>query len=69
MNKFAWHLSAITPINEHFLRQTVFKGNAQFVILCNPQKSLVNVCLMKLLKSTVTKQVIMCFYNLGEKNF
>ena len=38
-------------------------------ILCNPQKSSVNVCLMKKLKSTVTKKVFVRFYNLGEKNF
>ena len=23
------------------------KGNSQFIFLCNPQKSLVNVCLLK----------------------
>ena len=33
-----------------------FKGNGQFIFLCNPQKSLVNVCLMKISKSTVTKK-------------
>ena len=44
-----------------------FKGNAQFLFLCNPQKSSVNVCPMKILKSTITKKVIVCFYNLGEK--
>ena len=27
----------------------VFKGNAQFIFLFNPQKSLVNVCFMKIL--------------------
>ena len=32
------------------------KGNAQFIFLCNPQKSSANVCLMKILKSTVTKK-------------
>ena len=48
---------------------TSFKGNVRFMFLCNPQKSLVNVCLMKILKSTVTKKVIVCFYNLGEENF
>ena len=32
----------------------IFKGNVQFIFLCNPQKSLVNVCLMNILKSTVT---------------
>ena len=33
-----------------------FKGNAQFIFLCNPKKSSVNACLMKILKSTVTKK-------------
>ena len=47
----------------------LIKGKAQFIFLCNPQKLLVNVCLMKILKSTVTKKVIECFYNLGEENF
>ena len=32
------------------------KGNAQFIFLCNPQKSSVNVCLMKILKITATKK-------------
>ena len=45
------------------------KENAQFIFLCNPQKSSVNVCLMKILKRTVTKKVIVCFYNFGEENF
>ena len=45
------------------------KGNVQFMFLCNPQKSLVNVCLMKILKRTVPKKVIVSFYNLGEENF
>ena len=45
------------------------KGNAQFILLCNSQKSLLNVCLMKVLKSTVTKKVILCFDNLDEKSF
>ena len=37
------------------------KGNAQFIFLCNPQKSSVNVCLMKILKSTVHKKSICVF--------
>ena len=43
--------------------------NAQFIYLCNPQKTSVNVCLMKILKSTGTKKLIVCFNNLGEENF
>ena len=46
-----------------------FKGKAQFIFLYNPQKSLVNVCVMKILKSTVTKKVNVCFHSLGEENF
>ena len=46
-----------------------FKGNAQFIFLCNLQKSLLNFCLIMILKSTVTKKVIMGFNNLGEENF
>ena len=56
--------------NKENLTYYFVKGNAQFIIfLCNPQKSSVNVCLMKILKSTVTKKVIVCFYDLGEENF
>ena len=29
--------------------QFIFNGNAQFIFLCKPKKSLVNVCLMKIL--------------------
>ena len=35
------------------------KGNAQFIFLCMPQKSSVNVCLMKILKSTVSFYLIL----------
>ena len=45
------------------------KGNAQFIFLCNPQKASVNVCFMKILKSTVIKKVIVCCNNLSEENF
>ena len=39
----------------------MFKGNAQFAFLRNPQKSLVNVCLMKIIKKHChIKQVIVC---------
>ena len=41
---------------------TVFKGNVQFILLCNPQKLSVNVGLMKKLKSILN-------INLGEDNF
>ena len=51
------------------IKKVCFKRNAQFGFLWKPQKLLFNVCLMKILKSTVTKKEIVCFYNLGEKNF
>ena len=34
------------------------KINAQFIYLCNPYKSLVNVCLMKILKNTVHRKIV-----------
>ena len=43
-----------------------FKGNTQFIFLYNPQKSLVNVCLMK---NTVTKKVIVFFMANVKKTF
>ena len=52
-----------------WLNKTNFKGKVQFIFLCNPQQSSANVCLMKKLKSTVTKKVIVCFYNFCEENF
>ena len=54
--------------NKVFVLSGHVKGNMQFLLLCNPQKSLVNVCFMKILKSTVTKKVIACFYSLGEES-
>ena len=47
----------------------IVKGSAQFLFLCNPQKSSVNVCLMTIIKNTVTNKVIVSIYNLAEKNF
>ena len=47
-----------------------FKGNAKFIFLFNPQISSLNVCLIKILKSTVTqKKIIVRFNNLREENF
>ena len=64
-------LSSIVIINLKFdlVNLKAFEGNAQFIFLWDSQKSSVNVCLMKILKSIVTKKVIACFYNLGEENF
>ena len=42
--------------------QNIIKGNVQFIFLCNPPKSLVKVCLMKLLKSTVHKKSNCVFF-------
>ena len=50
--------------------EVLFKGNAQLIFLFNPQKSSVDVCLIKILKNTVKKKVIIvCFFSLGEENF
>ena len=50
------------------INSNINKGNAQFIFLCNPRKSLVNACLMKILKNIVKKsKVTVCFYNLGEE--
>ena len=37
---------------------TIFKGNAQFIFFCNPQKSSVNVYLMKILRWLVGLKLI-----------
>ena len=55
--------------NKDVILEMNFKGNAQFIFLCNLQKSSVNVCHMKKSKSTVTKKVTVCFYNICEENF
>ena len=34
----------------------ILKGNAQFLFLCNPQKSSVNVCFMKIIKKHCHKK-------------
>ena len=39
-----------------------FKGNAQFIFLCNPQKSLVNVFLMRNIQKHCHKKVIVRFF-------
>ena len=41
--------------------------NSYFCV--TPQNTLVNVCLKKIIKSFVTKKVIVCFYKFGEGNF
>ena len=43
------------PGNLVTFTEEVLKGNAQFIFLCNLPKLLVNVCLMKILKGTITK--------------
>ena len=41
-----WRSLEILPINCKV--ESKLKGNAQFIFLCNPQKSLINVFLMKI---------------------
>ena len=69
-NYCSYHILNKVLIREYDLGNCsgTFKGKVQFIFLCNPPKSSVNVFLMKILKSTVTKKVIVCF-NLGEENF
>ena len=55
-------------LNNLVSEQSDFKGNAQFIFLCNLQKPSI-VCLIKLLKNHCHKKVTVCFYNLGEQNF
>ena len=48
--------------------ESIWRKHAIHIFVWLP-KIIVNVCLMKILKSIVTKKVIVCFYNLGEENF
>ena len=60
-------LPAPTPDKQKKLTQIFI-----FTLLCEALKGFLkafNVCLMKILKRTVTKKVVMCFYYLGEGNF
>ena len=56
-------------LNNLVSEQSDFYGNAQFIFLCNLQKSSINVCLIKLLKKHCHEKVTVCVYNLGEQNF
>ena len=52
-----------------FLGELFFTGNAQFRLLCKPQKpSAKMIILRKYKKNAVTKNVIVCFNNLDEEN-
>ena len=55
-------------LKNYYKHSKHFKGNAQFIFLCKSQKSLVNVCLMNILKSSHKKKWLYVFENLGEKN-
>ena len=51
-----FNLHAQSTISAALMAAIKFKGNAQFIFLCNPQKSSVNVFLIKILIRTVTKK-------------
>ena len=51
-----------------FTKKHYFKGNAQLIFLCNPQKSSLHDYLIKILKKHYHKNVTVCFYNLGEES-
>ena len=51
------------------IRDAVLKGNAQFIFLCNSQNHRLMFFSWKMLKSTVTKKVIVCFYNFRWRKF
>ena len=63
------HLKNYYGMNMITSCQSKFKGNMQFIFLCSPQKSSVNVCLMKMLKSTVMNKVIVFFITQVKKAF
>ena len=68
MCRYSKSLAAVVPYVQKSV--TLIKGNAQSIFLCNPQKSLVNVCLTRIfLKSLLQKKVIAHFNNLGEESF
>ena len=50
------YIYARRVIHDSNIKANSVKGNAQFIFLCHPQKLSVNVCLMKILKTTVTKE-------------
>ena len=52
-----------------FWKNSFYERNAQFVFLCNPPKSSVNVCIMKIFKNSGTNKVIACCKNSGEESF
>ena len=62
----SWRI--LSTVQKHLFQGMYFKGNRQFIFLCDPQKSSINVSLMKILKSTITKKVTACFYKLSEEN-
>ena len=72
LKTFKLVLTYTKNVREPWLNNANCKGKAQFIFLCDPQKSSrssANVCLMKKLKSTVIKKVIVCFCHFSEENF
>ena len=51
------------------IRDAVLKGNAQFIFLCNSQNHRLMFFSWKMLKSTVTKKVIVCGENFRWRKF
>ena len=69
LKTFILVLTYTKNVREPWSNNVNFKGKAQLIFLYNPQKSSANVCLMKKLKSTVTKKVIVWFYYFCEEKF
>ena len=61
--------SSVTLLEVEIDHNFIFKGNAQFIFLCNPQKSSVNVWIMKISKSTVRKKKLFLFISYVKKTF
>ena len=56
-------------LRSYIYQMIPFKGNAQFIFLCNTQKPSVDFFLMKNIKKHCHKKRNCVFYNLSEENF